>query len=83
MDDKLKRIEDKLDRVRDKISDIDVTLAAQHESLKLHIKRTDLLEKKLEPVEKHVIMVNGVLKFIGLVSIIAAIAESIVRVRNG
>lgn len=40
-----KRIEDKVDQIQISINRIDITLAAQHESLKQHMKRTDLLEK--------------------------------------
>jgi hypothetical protein len=67
----------KLDKVYDKLQNIDVTLAAQHETLKDHIRRTEILEVKLEPVEKHVNMVNGAIKFIGLVGIIIGIWEGL------
>lgn len=82
-DDKLSKIESKLDKIQDNISAINSTLAAQHESLKIHIKRTDLLEKKLEPVERHVIMINGILKFIGVIAVLATIAEGIMSIKNG
>lgn len=72
------KVEAKLDRIAERLNSIDVTLASQHESLKIHIKRTNLLEEKLAPVEKHVAMVHGALKLIGLVAMLAAIGESIV-----
>lgn len=81
------RFEEKLDKIVDKIADIDKTLAAQHESLKLHIKRSDLLEEHLElfrnqisPIEKHVSMVNGGLKLITLSCIIIGAITSILLV---
>jgi NurA-like 5'-3' nuclease len=49
-DERLLRIEDKIDRISDKISSIDVTLVSQHESLKEHMRRTELLEKAVEPI---------------------------------
>lgn len=73
MDRRLDKIEDKLDIVSDKIASIDKTLAAQHVSLQEHIRRTNILENKLEPVERHVTMINGVLKAIGLLATIATI----------
>lgn len=78
MEDRLIRIEDKLDKVSDKLGSIDSTLAAQHVSLEMHIKRTDLLEAQIEPIKKHVAMIQGALKLIGLVSVAAGVVEGIV-----
>jgi archaellum component FlaC len=72
-DSRNQRIDDKLDKVMEHITSIDVTLAKQHVSLEEHIKRTNMLEDKLEPIEKHVNMVNGAIKFIILLSALAAI----------
>ncbi len=77
-DDRLVRIEDKIDAVGQKIGSIDVTLASQHESLKDHMRRTELLEQSIEPIKKHVNMVSGALKLIGLLATIGAIIEGIV-----
>lgn len=77
MDKRLERIENKLDDTNEHLSAIDKTLAAQHVSLVEHIKRSDMLEKKLAPVEKHVAMVEGALKLIGVLATIAAIVEAI------
>jgi len=43
--DRIERIEQKVDEVQKSISNIDVTLAEQHVSLKEHMRRTDLLER--------------------------------------
>ena len=80
MDDyRLDRLEQKIDDLNHHLSSIDTTLALQHASLAEHIHRSDLLEKKLEPVEKHVSMIHGVLKFIGLLGILAGIASTILK----
>lgn len=71
------RILDKLDEMDKRIDSIDITLAKQHISLEEHIKRTNLLETKLEPVEDHVKAVNAVLKFAGGIAILLAAFESI------
>ncbi len=64
-----------LERLYERINSIDKTLSAQHVTLKEHIRRTELLEVQLEPVKRHVAMVNGALKFIGLLGIISGIIE--------
>lgn len=71
------RLEEKIDKISDKISSIDVTLAKNTVSLEEHIKRTNILEQKLGPVEKHVNMVDGALKLIAVAAMVATIAESI------
>lgn len=67
------RLEHKIDVIAEKIGSIDVTLAKQHVSLAEHIKRTAILEKEIKPIQKHVAMVNGALKLIGIVAILAEI----------
>ncbi len=76
-DPRLVRIEKKLDDSNEHLAAIDVTLAAQHESIKDHIRRTELLEINLEPIKKHVDMFNGVLKFIGILASIGIITEAL------
>lgn len=68
-DERLTRIENKLDTISGRMGQIDVTLAAQHTSLQEHMRRTSLLEARIEPIEKHKYMVDGVLKFLGVVSL--------------
>lgn len=84
MDDQ--RLEAKLDHIVEKIGSIDVTLARQAGQLEYHIKRTDLLEKRLDPVEKHVIMSKGALKLLGLcggiIGLAAAAAEILTYLRH-
>lgn len=80
--DNVKRLEDKLDKIDSRIDNIDITLARQSEILDIHIKRTNLLEEALKPIEKHVAMVNGALKLIGLMATIAAIIEAIVMAKK-
>jgi hypothetical protein len=83
MSDDIKRIEFKLDRIDERINNIDVTLAThveilkkQAEVLEIHVKRTDLLEKSIEPIKKHVSMTEGILKFISMLGVVAAIVEA-------
>ena len=56
---------DKIDTIQKDIGQIKIILAEQHISLKEHIRRTELLETALKPIEKHVAMTQGALKLIG------------------
>lgn len=76
-DTRLTRIEDKIDRLTDKVASIDTTLSSQHMVLEEHVRRTNLLEEQIKPIEKHVNMVTGALKLIGLIATFAAIGEGI------
>lgn len=69
------RIENKIDGLGDRLASIESTLAAQHESLVYHIKRTDLLEAKVDQVESFKDKFAGSLKLISLVAMIAGIVE--------
>ena len=82
MDDKrLARIEDKLDDTAQRLTNIDVTLAAQHVSIKEHIRRTNILEAEMKPIKTHVDMVKGGLKLIAIAAMVAGIIEVISRFR--
>jgi hypothetical protein len=75
MKEQLTKIEEKLDKVDEKLSSIDVTLAKQAKDLEHHIFRTDLAEQNLEllraemqPIKKHVALMDAGLKIIGALS---------------
>ena len=70
---KFDKIEEKLDKISEHLSDIDKTLVRNTSSLDEHIRRTNLLEEKMLPVEKHVTQVNGALKLIGVISLLLSI----------
>jgi len=46
------------------VKEIDRTMSRNTASLEIHIRRTELLEEKMEHVERHVNMVQGALKLI-------------------
>lgn len=71
-------MEKKLDKISDDISEIKTHLAVYNEQLKHHIKRSDqadaavqLLDQRIQPIEKHVLLINYIVK-------IAAITGSII-----
>lgn len=78
--DHLIRLENKIDKLDTKLSRVDVTLAAQHVSLKDHIRRTELLEEDMKPVKAHVTKVKGALALLGAVTAVAGIAAVVIKV---
>lgn len=76
-DKRLERIEKKVDDTNEHLSSIDITLAAQHQSLRDHIRRTALLEQELKPIKKHVNMVDGVVKFLAVVATVLAVLKAL------
>lgn len=74
-DDRGARLEDKIDSISMRIGSIDATLAAQHVSLKEHMRRTAILEDKVSPLERFVHMTAGAVKFMVLLGLFAGIIE--------
>lgn len=71
--------DEKLDRIDGNIEQIKITLAKQHEQLSSHIRRTELLEARMEPVEKHVWLVAGALKLVSVLALVATAVEVVVQ----
>lgn len=67
--------DDTLLQILNQISAINVTLAGQKVILEEHVRRTNLLEAQMKPLEAHMNMMNGALKLIGAASTIAGIIE--------
>ena len=86
MSEQLNKIEEKLDKVEEKLSSIDVTLAKQAKDLEHHIYRTDLAEQNIElirqemqPVKKHVALMDAGLKVMGAISSLAMFVLGIAK----
>lgn len=67
MDKKLEMLDSRIDNIDVTLARIDVTLEKQSDQLAYHIKRTDLLESKIEPVDRHVKIVNGIMIAVGVI----------------
>lgn len=87
MSDDLKDIKGQLKEIITSIGHINVTLGKQEENIKHHIYRTDLAEENIKelrkdvaPIKKHVAMIEGVLKFFGLVALFVGIAAGIAKI---
>jgi uncharacterized coiled-coil protein SlyX len=76
---RIERIEAKVDTISDKLGETNNILAAQHESLKLHMKRSDMLEKALKPLQRHVSMLEGALKLVGFIASATVLIEIVRR----
>ena len=72
-----KRLIKDVDHIKRSLANVDKTLALNTQSLIEHVKRTNQLEEKLLPVEKHVEQVRGVGKFIVYLSLLATIIAGV------
>lgn len=76
----MQRIEAKVDSQAKDISNINVTMAANTATLDVHVKRTELLEQRVSPLESHVAIWSGLGKALAVLATIATIAEVIVLI---
>lgn len=77
----MSKIEEKLDKIQEDVTEIKTHLAVYNSQLEIHIKRSDLLEAKIVPIEKHVNMVSGAIKLITILATIAAIVEVVINLK--
>lgn len=82
-DERLFRLEDKIDSVKDTLNEINITLAAQHESLKEHMSRTQNLENRVDPLEKHSVMTQGALKLVSGGVALLSVVHTVMRILEG
>lgn len=82
----LDKIEAKIDEVEEKLSSIDVTLAKQAKDLEHHIYRTELAEANIEllrteiqPVKKHVAIMDAVFKIIGVLASVTTFIMGVIK----
>lgn len=79
---RIERIETKIDDIKGDISSINSTLSAQHESLKEHMRRTDVLESEFKPIRRQSLMLAGVCSFVLLCAAIAGILELVIKLKG-
>lgn len=77
--DKLDRIEVKVDKIEDHLGKQEVNLARLTVSVEEHVKRSNMLEDKIKPIEEHVSLVNASFKLLALLATLAAIADVALR----
>lgn len=76
-----------LDKISEDISELKIITAKQEENLKEHIRRTELAEENLQllrqemqPLKEHVVAINGVLKVIGVISVIIGSGAGFIQI---
>lgn len=70
---RLVRIEEKIDRILEE-------QAKQHVTLIEHTRRSTLLEEDMKPVRRHVAQMQGAIKLLGIIGVIAGIVEALVLI---
>lgn len=77
------------EKAADEIAKINVTLVAQHHTLKEHMRRSlaneeaiEVLKDELKPIQTHVTQVSGVLKFFGIISLVFGFVITAVKVKD-
>lgn len=81
------RILDKLDQISKELYESKIIQAKHAESLELHMKRSDSLEAHLEllrseikPIQKHVVLVEGIFKTLGAFVSLVTMLYGLIRV---
>lgn len=76
----------KIERLDARLDAIQILQAIHTQQLKEHMRRSDLLEKRIEqvdqelkPVNKKLAMVDGVIKFLGITGLIVTTIQIITR----
>ena len=89
IDDKdfLEKFYQKIEHIEKEMTDIKITIAKQEQNLAHHIYRTelaennlDLLRSQIKPIENHVKYVEGILKFIGLITAVGGAVAAIISI---
>lgn len=82
----LERILNKVDKVDNHLDSINQTLIKQEEQLAYHIKRSDqqdhalqIIEKRLKPVETHIIAINTLVKLFGTFAAVVLFVFSVLN----
>jgi predicted metallo-beta-lactamase superfamily hydrolase len=75
MERRLEKIEQSLDDTVEHLTSIDKTLAQQSLILAHHVKRSDMLEKQIEPVHAMMLEMKGVVKIFKYIGVLATILE--------
>lgn len=76
------KLSQKIDKLDERLDSIDKTLIKQEGQLALHIRRTEIAEENikmlrddLKPIKKHVNMIEGIIKFLGILVTIGSVLK--------
>lgn len=79
IDKKLEKLDSRLDKIDEKTDQMDKTLAKQNIQLTYHIKRTDILEKRLSTLDRHKNNIELIVRIIGWVASFAVAGIGLVK----
>ena len=71
------RTADKLDEIINKLAQVNISIAEIKVDVAHHIKRTDLLEKQIEPMKQHASELAGVVKFFKFMALVIGLIEAV------
>lgn len=74
-DEKLDRIIDRIDEIREDIADMKVDLATHILRTRIAEENIEILRSELKPVEKHVERMNGGIKLLSAILVVAAVVK--------
>lgn len=74
----MKEITDVLSKIEDRLDSIDKTLVKQETNLEEHMRRTEIMEDKINPIEAHVHQMRGAGKLLGLLALVAGIIGTLI-----
>lgn len=67
------QIREHFERIYTELTEINITLNKQHDQLKEHIRRTELLEKQIEPIKQKSQFLDGLVKLAAITLVIMSI----------
>ncbi len=80
MEHRFDRLEEKIDSINEKLNKNNEILAINTFQLTEHIKRTALLENRVDPLEKGYMHANGVIKFFVLIGVVGAVVQVVMSI---
>jgi len=78
----LDKLDEKLEKIDERIDSIDKHLAVYNSQLRFHIKRTDMLERDIEPLKIHLNKTHGILTFIGVIATVITVVVAIINIKG-
>lgn len=76
----IKRIEDKIDKIVDIQGSQAITLTRLTDSVEHHVKRTDALEARFQPVQEHVDDLKAVIRILKIMGLFTGFIVSILEI---
>ena len=76
---KFDKLDERLESFEKAQAEANIIAAKQEVNLEQHIKRTEMLESRMEPVERHINILNGALKAIGAGAVVVSLITGILK----